>query len=246
MSSPSTPKPLHSSRYPIGWDFEDMKVGTTPVSETLWFVPWENTEYCGLQKIDPFNKDRLLFFSEKIVKQEHEGTSIVIDENSGKIVGCYKTHADTDDGEVTKTQIQELEHSQHRNVIIHNELLQVPEEQRTKKHAAQISKAQRYMDDFPNDIRRLNGLRLDPQPWRIAHHFQGDQPVEAYKIHPAMSGQMFKKYGAQYRYLEYRIRKAMGDTFIEDLGLPLYRQNNIMVAENASDSKINLSESDSD
>ncbi|KAJ4347948.1 uncharacterized protein N0V89_009320 [Didymosphaeria variabile] len=246
MSSPPAPEPLYPRKpEPIGWFFEDIRFREDPIPETWWFIPWINTEYCEIDEPSSYPKQPAsLLYYETTGVGHYRGSGIVVEEIDGTVIGCYKIRADTEAGDEARKEVEELK-AKVRKAEAEN----IPIE-RIDKHKGRAKKKggrtagladKRYekslrMGDknydgkplnIPNQIRRLNGLIIDPRPSKIALHRE-----EAFFLHEAMGGCSFKDYGAQYPQLEYQIRNAMKDTF-DVLDLPIYRQKQIKAAEKA-------------
>ncbi|KAL1601469.1 hypothetical protein SLS60_006384 [Paraconiothyrium brasiliense] len=247
MSSPPTPKPLYPRKpEPIGWDFENIRFREDPIPDTWWFIPWTNTEYCEFDEPSPYpGQPASLLYYETTGVGHYRGSGIVVEETDGKVIGCYKVRADTEDGEDDREEVAELKakvrKAEAENVPI--ERIDKPKGRAKRKGGrsaglagARYDKDLRMGDkkydgkplDIPNQIRRLNGLIMDPRPIRIALHRE-----EAFFFHSAMEGCAPEDYGAQYPQLEYKIRRAMKDTFDKEQDLPIYRLKQIKAAKEA-------------
>jgi hypothetical protein len=97
--------------------------------------------------------------------------------------------------------------------------LNIPEWNRSKDLKDELKELQEEAEDWSLEVRRLNGELLDPRPAGIALH----EP-RIFHVHPAMSDKIFKDYGNEYRALEWRIRKLMGNAFDKKEHLPYWRQ----------------------
>ncbi|KAF2443748.1 hypothetical protein P171DRAFT_445107 [Karstenula rhodostoma CBS 690.94] len=254
MSSPPSPNPPSSSKVePLGWDFEDVKFREVPIPDTWWFIPWGNTSHCENDADSPYpdQPEKLLYYDVHPIKEQYRGSGIVIEETEGRVVGCYKVRADTEAGDDAKTEVAELK---HRQWLEERGLAPV---ERVHKRKPKRKPTLAYQDDsegalrlggkkydgkpltLPNEIRRLNGLILDPRPARIALH---PKDKEAFRIYRDMARAAFKKYGARYQQLEIKIRNAMKDTFDKKFDLPVYRLKQIKAAKKAGHPEVRFTE----
>ncbi|KAL5450459.1 hypothetical protein PMIN07_008825 [Paraphaeosphaeria minitans] len=243
------------SQNPSGWDFEDVKFREDPILDTWWFVPWSNTEHCGSDE-EPLYTGKLdkLFCSDaNPIREEYRGSGIVVDEIEGRVVGCYKVRADTEDGDDVKEEIAEVKHEQWLGEQGKAYVEGLPKRKSKKKirrmgmfppdPKEELSLSDKTSDgkplDLPNEIRKLNGLLLDPRPVRIALH---PNDREVFRIHGGRAGVAFKDYGARYKHMEYKIRCAMKDTFDKKQDLPVYRLKHIKAGKKAGRPEVEFTE----
>lgn len=228
---------------PLGWDFEDVKFRRDPIPDTWWFVPWKNTERRGPDEAPPFpvTYGKLPYFDVNPLQEEYRGSGLIIDEVGSRVVGCYKVRADTEDGYDTKQELFEAKHKRW-----HEGKRPAPTKlSRTRKPQIRDtlvesdSNATSSSDDgthdgtpldLPNEIRKLNGLILDPRPVRIALH---PKDREAFHIPVDITELAMERYGAKYMQLEHTIRNAMRDTLDKKQQLPAFRSKQIEDAEKA-------------
>jgi hypothetical protein len=233
---------------PIGWDFEDLRFFEDPIPSTWWFVPWSSTEYLEVDETSPSTgpSEQLLYYDVEHIEEYHRGSGVVVEETEGRVIGCYKVHADTEDGDDTNEKAMRLKAKQQFKADGLALVERVDKPKSNKKAGLadaryQLSMGGKKYDgkplSTPNHIRRLNGLMLDARPERIAIHKE-----EVFRIHPNMAGCLFSKYGRQYPQLEYRTRKAMKDTFDKKLDLPIYRQNQIEASKKAGHPEIDFTD----
>jgi hypothetical protein len=236
---------------PVGWDFEDIRFREDPIPRTWWFVPWSSTDYCEVDETSPSTgpSKQLLYYDMRHIEDHYRGSGLIVEETEGRVIGCYKVHADTDDGDDTKEEVSRLKARQQFNAGGLALVKRVDKPKSRKKTGLadaryQLTLGSKTYDGeplpVPNQIRRLNGLILDARPARIAMHEK-----EVFRIHSDMAGCVFRNYGAQYPQLEYRTRKAMKDTFDKELDLPIYRQNQIEASENAGHPEVEFTDGES-
>lgn len=247
---------LCSKAEPLGWNFEDIKSREDLIPSTWWFIPWSNTEYCELSKDSPYagKTEKLLYYDVHPVKEQYRGSGIVVDDIEGRVVGCYKIRADTEVGDDFKKEVTELKHRQwledHGQAPVEPVYKRKPKTPNMANNVPGPEKLLRLGNEkydgkplnLPNEIRRLNGLILDPRPVKIALHHKNR---EAFRTHHNLAGGVLKDYGAQYLQLEHRIRNAMKDTFDKDLDLPIYRLRQMKAAEKAGRPEVEYTEEQS-
>ncbi|OAG10936.1 uncharacterized protein CC84DRAFT_1161745 [Paraphaeosphaeria sporulosa] len=208
-SAPSSSTPSRKKPEPLGWDFEDVKFREDPIPDTWWFVPWNNTEQCESKNDFPgtVKPKKLLYSDVNPVEEEYRGSGIVVDEIEGRVVGCYKVRADTEDGDDAKAEIAEVKHQQWLEEQGQAYIEGLPNRKPKQKMRrmgmfpsdpkAEPRPGDKTCDRKPlnllNDIRKLNGLILDPRPVRIALH---PKDREAFRIHGSMAGAALQDYGA--------------------------------------------------
>lgn len=191
-----------------------------PLSNTHWYIPWTNCERWDEQDVTSSSpKNKFLYYATEELKPECRGTGIIVEENSGTIYGCYKTQDATERGQQFKTDLVRVSGGNQFNTSDQHRILQIPENNRTKEQKAELAGLQAEAKEWPTEVRRLNGMLLDPRPQAIAKH-----ESQILFVHPSMAGDLFKSYGDEYRALELRIRSVMGDTFNKKDHLPAWRQ----------------------
>jgi hypothetical protein len=192
----------------------------TPVPNTWWFIPWKHTQKWNSDDTPPAPYTKLLYRDTGLLKDEHRGSGMIIEETTGKIVGCYKKHADTGlEAHQTKVDLAMLQGDASLIAADREAIMQIPVLNRTDEQKELVQELQEELDDMPKECRRLSGLLLDPRPQYIAEH-----QSEVLYIHPVMAGEVLKNYGDEYRHLENRIRTAMGNAFDLEEDLPIYRK----------------------
>lgn len=162
------------------------------------------------------------------INQEYRGSGMVVEQSDGMVIGCYKIHADTNDGyedgmalAIAKGDMKPLSGDP-------SEIIRIAEAVRTQEQKQRLDDLKKELEAGPVAIRRLNGLILDPRPKEIAIHH-----TQIFDIDDAVSDQEFRKYGDIYPVLEAKIRMAMGDTFNEEKDLPVYRMEEDKAAKKA-------------
>lgn len=205
---------------PNGWDFETVAWFSKPVSDTYWFIPWSNTEFCEDEIAPPTaSKTKLLIYTTGVLDPAYRGTGIIVDEKEGHVVGCYKVHLDTPKAEETKTELYAVKGDLKFNPSDQQRILNIPERNRSKDQKDELNELQEEAEDWSLEVRRLNGELLDPRPAGIALH-----DPRIFHVHPDMATRIFKDYGNEYRALELRLRELMGSVFDAKKHLPAYRQ----------------------
>ncbi|KAF2688482.1 hypothetical protein K458DRAFT_384667 [Lentithecium fluviatile CBS 122367] len=220
LSHPSGPKRLHPiNKEPMGWDFSRIDLGAE-IPSVYWFFPWANTEFLWPSTPLPPTPSKLFYAEVGKLKMEYRGTGIVLDERAGRVVGCYKAHADSGEpAHETNTALARLEGNATFAKTEISRILQFPATRRTNADQDLVSKLHAGLAAMSKEKRRLQGLLLDPRPQYIAFHKE-----EVLKVHPGIKISDYKMFGDRYLALEGRIRRAMGEVFDEEKDLPPWRK----------------------
>jgi hypothetical protein len=198
-----------------------------------------NTELCEEKAAPTYNlKTKLLYYTTGVLDPKYRGTGMIVDEKEGMVVGCYKTHEDMEAGKQTKTDLCAIR-GDHQFILSEQQsILHIPESNRNKGQKDELDELQAEAENWPKEVRRLNGELLDPRPAAIATH---NPPI--LHVHPDMAEAVFKDYGNEYRALEWRIRKLMGDVFDKKEHLPYWRQKEDEVLEADGERLVDFGES---
>lgn len=172
----------------------------------------------------------------------------MIDEIEGRVVGCYKVRADTEDGYDVQQELfyikHEWWHEEEDGASL--DLLQRREHKKLDDEGNKDARFRLGNDMYdgkplslPNDIRQLNGLLLDPRPIRIALR---SKDREAFRLPGSIKGIGFERHGARYKQLEYTIRNAMRNNSDMEQELPVYRLKQIRAVEEAGYPEVQFTE----
>lgn len=189
------------------------------VPATWLFIPHANTLYCEHDTtVASQTVPKLKYYATGELRDEYRGAGRIVDEERGRIVGCYKVHADTADGQDTKTDVIGTKWDAKFNASDRAAIFRTPASKRTKEQNSQLADLIKEMQGWPTKMRRLNGLLLDGRPQLIALH-----NPEVLHLHPSMEGVQLDTFCDKYKDLEHRTRRLMGNAFGEKRDLPLYR-----------------------
>lgn len=194
------------------------------IPSTWWFVPNAHTRYCESKTIMT-DVPQLTYYATGTIKDELRGSGLIVDEEKLQIIGCYKVHADTAAGEETKTRVIGTKGNAQFNASDQAAIMDIRANERTKEQKAQLAALIKGMYNWPQELRRLNGLLLDRRPQLIALH-----GIQVLQLHPSMHDMRLDTFGDKYADLEYQTRSLMGRTFDGKRDLPLYRRKEVDLA----------------
>lgn len=148
-----------------------------------------------------------------------------------EIIGCYRRHVDTEEGQEDKVEAQSLLKGEIPSLEGERKKIQsMPENQRTRAQNRRLTEIDEKEKSVRLAIKRCNGLVLDPRPERIARH---EQTVLA--IHPSVKEERYSKFGNFYLGLEDQWVPTMEDV-LEIGDIPPFRVDRVTsLAETSED-----------